>query len=559
MTAQQKDIIYIDVEDDITAIIGKVKDAKSKIVALVPPKRTGVLQSAVNLRLLARAADSADRRLVLITHNAALAGLAASADIPVAKTLQSRPEIAKVASNDNDEDEVIDGRDLPVGDHASASDDDSDKKEDVIPASSISGLNIDGESTPVSAGQRTKPDEKKPKAKKGISVPDFGSFRKKLAIGGGLGVLLIGFLIWAIWFAPRATVIVSAKTTGQVITTPVTLGSDLATSTEGASIKSIKHEEKVTQTVDFDATGEKNIGNKATGTVEFSRQSLSSATIPSGTKLTASNGRVFVTSGSVNVPASSFGPGCFPTACPGTADGDVIALEGGTEYNGASGSLSGVSGVSMAFQGSTSGGTDKMAKVVTQSDIDTAKEALTEAKQDDALKKLKDKFEKSDIIIEESFTSTSADPKSSPAVDQEAADGKATLTSEVTYTLIGISRDEMNEYLDSAVESTLTDKERQRVYKNGADDIRFEDFNAADADNKNDSVTLVATAQVGPKINEDEIKDHAKGKRSGEIIGDIKAIDGVSDVEVKFSPFWVTGVPDDINKISVEFKLLENG
>ena len=49
-----KDVIYIDVEDDITAIISKVKASKEKIVALVPPKRVGVLQSAVNLHLLSR-------------------------------------------------------------------------------------------------------------------------------------------------------------------------------------------------------------------------------------------------------------------------------------------------------------------------------------------------------------------------------------------------------------------------------------------------------------------------------------------------------------------------
>lgn len=554
MTAQQKDIIYIDVEDDITAIIGKVKDAKLKIVALVPPKRTGVLQSAVNLRLLARAADGADKRLVLITHNAALAGLAASADIPVAKTLQSRPEVAKVASNDDDDDEVIDGNDLPVGDHARGSGGESDKKEDIIPASSISGLDIDGESQPADMTPRSKSGEKKPTAKRGISVPDFGSFRKRLAIGAAAGVLLIGFFVWAIWFAPRATVVVSAKTTGQAITTPVTLGADLTTSAKDATIKSIKYEEKMTQTVDFEATGSKNVGNKATGTVEFSRQSQSPSTVPAGTKLTANNGRVFVTNSAVTIPAST---PCFPVWCAGEADVDVTASEGGTGYNGISGGVNGVSGVTATFSGSTSGGTDKTAKVVSQEDIDKAKEALTEAKQGDALKKLKDKFEKSDIIIEESLTPTGGDPKSSPALDQEATDGKATLTSEVTYTLIGISREEMNDYLDSAVESTLTDKERQRVYKNGIDGIVFEDFHAADADNKSDAVTVVATAQIGPKINEDEIKEHAKGKRSGEIIGDIKAIDGVSDVEVKLSPFWVTGVPDDIKKINVEFKLLE--
>ena len=38
-----KDVIYIDVDDDVTAIIGKIKKAKEKIVALVPPKRAGAL------------------------------------------------------------------------------------------------------------------------------------------------------------------------------------------------------------------------------------------------------------------------------------------------------------------------------------------------------------------------------------------------------------------------------------------------------------------------------------------------------------------------------------
>ena len=46
----KKDVIYIDIEDDITTIIEKVKEAATSIVALVPPKRVGVLQSIVNLK-----------------------------------------------------------------------------------------------------------------------------------------------------------------------------------------------------------------------------------------------------------------------------------------------------------------------------------------------------------------------------------------------------------------------------------------------------------------------------------------------------------------------------
>jgi phosphoglycerate dehydrogenase-like enzyme len=62
-----KSVIYIDTEDDITSIIDRVKEAESDIVALVPPKRNGVLQSVVNLKLLKRSASGADKKIVLIT------------------------------------------------------------------------------------------------------------------------------------------------------------------------------------------------------------------------------------------------------------------------------------------------------------------------------------------------------------------------------------------------------------------------------------------------------------------------------------------------------------
>ena len=68
----QKDVIYIDVEDDVTSIIGKIKAANSNIVALVPPKRIGAIQSAVNLKLVHRAAERVDKKLVIITNNNAL-------------------------------------------------------------------------------------------------------------------------------------------------------------------------------------------------------------------------------------------------------------------------------------------------------------------------------------------------------------------------------------------------------------------------------------------------------------------------------------------------------
>ncbi|MBC7581656.1 hypothetical protein H7097_02175, partial [Aeromicrobium sp.] len=51
-----KETVYVDIDDEITAIIEKVRSSQQKIVALVLPKRASVLQSIVNMKLLKRTA-----------------------------------------------------------------------------------------------------------------------------------------------------------------------------------------------------------------------------------------------------------------------------------------------------------------------------------------------------------------------------------------------------------------------------------------------------------------------------------------------------------------------
>ena len=50
-----KEVIYLEPEDDITDILTKLQRAKQKLVALVPPKKATMLRSAVNMKLVARA------------------------------------------------------------------------------------------------------------------------------------------------------------------------------------------------------------------------------------------------------------------------------------------------------------------------------------------------------------------------------------------------------------------------------------------------------------------------------------------------------------------------
>ena len=84
-----KEIIYIDPSDDITDIISKIKEAKNKTIALVPPKKATVLQSSVNFKLIAKTAQTNDKDISLITTSDSLKHLAANAKIPVASNTKS--------------------------------------------------------------------------------------------------------------------------------------------------------------------------------------------------------------------------------------------------------------------------------------------------------------------------------------------------------------------------------------------------------------------------------------------------------------------------------------
>lgn len=557
-----KDVIYIDVEDDITAIIGKVKEANEKIVALVPPKRIGVLQSSVNLRLLSRAAEQSDKRLVLITNNAALSALASAAKVPVAKNLQSKPELAPIAALDVDNGEdIIDGSQLPVGELARTADGPSKA------TTAFGSVAIDDAITQNAAEEPTKATPpmpgatpQKPRVKSGIKVPNFASFRKKLVLIIAAAVLFVGFLVWAIFFAPSATVVITARTTESSANAKVTLASTANTDMAANTLKSVTEELKKDLSVEFEATGKKDVGEKAQGQVIFKNcESMSAQTVPAGTAIT-SNGKTFTTQSAVSVPAGSGGfGGC---SSPGTSGAvGVTAQDIGEQYNVANGTTFSVAGHSSS-SGSVyfnavastdmSGGSKKQVKVVSDDDIQKAGEEFARQNSDDAKKQLTSEFDDTFTILDQSFKTAQGNPQSTPASGQEVSSGKAKLTATVTYSLSAVTKADVAKFLGDYFDQQLKDTQDQRVYDNGSGGATF---TSVTVNNNGITANLVATAKIGPKIEDSTIKDGAKGKRYGEIQSAIEAIQGVDDVDVKFWPFWVSSAPNDTNRIKVEFNL----
>lgn len=535
-----KDVIYIDVEDDITTIIGNIKASKEKIIALVPPSRVGVLQSAVSMRLLQRTAEQNGKRLVLISNNHALASLAAAAKIPVAKNLQSKPELAEVPVLKVDDDEVIDGEMLPVGELARAAE---GKNKDAAVLEAIQAGAVDGE--PAAA---TRPRAKAAKAAKSTKgskkVPEFSSFRKKLFLIGGGVLALIIFMVWAIWFAPRATVVITAKTIPVTVGDNVTLSTSATTSAKNKVMKVIRQEEKKDLSVDFTPTGKKEVGDKATGQVRLSIRDIDllGKTVPAGTELSSSSGVVFVTDSAATFTLENY---------RGVVVG-ITAAKIGSSYNGAVGSVDGApSGVSARIVDATTGGSSKEVTVVSADDVSKATSKLEDEKDSSLRSKLESAFGESSIVIGDSYQEKRSKPSSSVAVGSEAS-GSVTLKSTLTASMVAVDKVDLSNYLKQAIEIEIDGKKDQKIYGDGADEAKFTQFNQ---DGDTSIVRLTANGTIGPEVDESEVKDQARGKNYGDIQSSIESIDGVEDVETKFWPFWVSTVPDDVNRIKVEFKL----
>lgn len=534
----KKDVVYIDTEDDITSIISRVKDSNSNIVALVPPKRVGVLQSIVNLKLLKRAAEQADRRIVLITNDAALTGLAAGLSLPVAKNLQSKPEISSIEPVDSSDDDVIEGEEIVLDKQASVEDMDVESDDAAVPRKALGTAAFSGRSVKKTSSLAKK-------------LPNFDAFRKKLFFIIGGVVVMAGVLVWALIFAPEADVTIKART-NVVNINKVLQVRDGAKLDAGQNIlPSVVKQIKKTETADVTATGKKDVGEKATGSVKLTNSDFSAVTLNAGVVLKSSNGMQYVTNNTVTVPKGT----CKSTSSctPGSTMVGVTAAASGPAYNGAVGDMtSSAFGdfLSATLTSPTAGGTTKEVTVISQEDVDKAAEQLKTADANVVREELKKQFTSAEIAISEAFVVEPGNPSVSPAVGQESATAKLSL--ETTYTIVGFKRTDLVQVYTAFINSEINSKKNQKIYETGDKTTKFSEFVKSEGGY---TIRATATAQVGPNIDQEKLKEDIAGLREGDVREKINSIDGVEDVDVKFPYFWVNTIPNDSKKIHITFTM----
>lgn len=551
MAIPTKDTIYIDIDDEITGIINKMQSSDGSVVALVLPKRASVLQSIVNMRLLKRAADEAKKKVILITSESGLLPLAGAAGVQVAKSLDSAPSVPRAPDSD-DKEETIDEDAGEVRDTeitaATAGAIAVGALAGLPPKDEVETLELDDDEPVVDTADGTghvdlKPVTVKKNAK--LKVPNFNKFRLSLFVVGTLLVLLVGGFVYANNVLPKAVITIntdaiainsSINTTLSTTATKV----DLTTGTIPAKIVS----EPKTYTQQVTATGTKNNGTKATGTVTVSVicttpvSSISSGVGISSSKLT------FITTSKLIFGAGIPSGGHF--VCSG--DVAVIAQQGGTNYNLSANSSFSVAGYP-AMTGSNSsaftGGTDDTKTVLSQSDIDSATAKIV---TDSAAVKLDlaAQLTKAGYVPVQSTLNAST-----PVVTASANVGdvvaNATITNVITYSMYGVKEADLKSLVDNNISSQI-DTAKQSILTEGLSAATYTLQNRSDTVAQ---VTLETSATVGPQLNATLIHKQVLGKKVGDVKSLLAGSPGVTSVDVKLSPFWVTSVPKGSSKVTI--------
>ncbi|MFH1610352.1 MAG: hypothetical protein ABIA91_00490 [Patescibacteria group bacterium] len=301
----------------------------------------------------------------------------------------------------------------------------------------------------------------------------------------------------------------------------------------------------------FEATGEKNIGEKARATANIYNYTGRSAPVTSKVELIHSSGKKYFLTQTVTVPGASVSD--IGEVVPGEITVEVEASEAGEDFNQSSGRLN-ISVLTLEMQGKIyveaqefTGGTSEVVQVVSQEDLDNAQEDLIDKLTPDLKDKLKDELKKTNLVIRDEL----ADLKIINIEKSSDLDGETnefTMKIEAEIQALVFKEEELKKFLKSTALIDLPDN--KMIAKDDLGQLTFdiEDFNL---DNETADLKAQIKYDIFPQVDLDGFKELIKGKPQNDARRIIMQQDNVKDVRFDFSLSLSNKVPNNLNKIDV--------
>ena len=398
-----------------------------------------------------------------------------------------------------------------------------------------------------------------------LQVPKIG-FKPKPTSFAVLGALLIfGYVGLKILFGlPNANINIVVNSQ------PLTKSISIKVDTAGTTNKEQKILTGETASINVDesmttkTTGEKIIGEKATGKIKMYNKTDNEKEFKSGTEIIYDkddNELKYELTDDVSVPARTYtpdpnDPNAGGTYQNGEAAADIQALEIGSKYNITKGSALAIDEQSISnFSANTEedidGGKEETLEAVAQEDLDKLQTDVTKIIQDKSLLELEKSLSPGQKIVNGSESTTFSTVDFDKEVGDEAEE--VTLKQSATSTALVYNSRDLDELMDKVVQEFIPDgfilstKERT-VNVEVLGNTGTTELNTTKAD-----IQVTLKTFVVPDITEENLMEQIKGKSVSETQKILGSIRNIKTYEFKLSPkIPIFGkVPTDENRIHI--------
>ncbi|MCL2371174.1 hypothetical protein FWC63_00295 [Candidatus Saccharibacteria bacterium] len=570
-----KEIIHIEVDEDIAGIIGRVMAAKEKVVAVVAPKNLGALRSAMNLKLLKKAAKNSGKVTVVISDNPAMKNLAGVAGVALAPNLETKPTIPEVSVAEGQivVEELRSGEPLTI-----AGDLDGDGQDDILPKSPAKEIDMESGEEITSKDKDTdgiasEADQANKKRKFNALTSKVDKvWQKALIIGAfGVGAMAIGVAVMVIAVRPQAVVNITTQMDNIDVRRDVRFqlnNNDVPGGLFALQERNLEAE----QVEEFEATGEREEGTRASGQITI--RHCGPASQLTTDNFFEANGRRYRLGAAVTLP----GAPCGNENNWGTTTVVVTAAEIGDEFNLASGQSMILSTDRESYQtrvtsNGISGGTRQIIRIVSEEDVRNALAQMDGTSVEEGRSRLIASLEDDRYAFSLTFRHESGAVEVTPRVGEPVGNGgRATVRRTQTFRIMTTSRTDMERFAMQLAEQTAGE---QTVYDIGSftDGRLFlerieitqqtggttcepdaEDCVPTPGQVREMTASMKTIARVGDEIPEDEVRAAIVQMAVGDAQREVSGFPGVQRVSINLTPFWVRRLPRDQSRIEINIR-----
>lgn len=540
--------IYLEASEEITSVIDRLRQSGGKSVTFVVPAGATLIQSIVNLKLLKRAAAASGKSVEIVTGDrmgrnlaaqvgftvfGSLEDLKASKPFKAAALPKTPPKAAKadgiVAAEPAAKPVKMTSRPVP------------EELPEEVPSPTP-------ESKPAKAAAAATgaaaPASKPGGGRKLPSLAFFGAAKSKkgMMIGGGLVLLLLVILLVTYVFA-SATITITPKADPADTAADVTASKDVQTVSESGTMPAQVVSADEQQSGSFQATGQKDIGSKASGTVNVTNcVDSNSHTLPAGSALT-SGSATFVSNSAATIPPAGVSGG--KVVCSSPAAVSVTATQAGSQYN-VSGAGFSVPALGMSGTGTTSGGSTKTVTVISQDDLDKAKASLSDKVKSSAIDELKKKLSPDQPVLD---GATSVDVSSfTPSAPAGTQTDNFTAQENGTATLLTYHKGDLKQLLVGQIQGKVAAGKQVIAPESGIQTT------VVSVDAKSGTLRLHATLNgfVADKFDTAALAESVKGKSITDARKSFLNHSDIAETEISVWPSYKGRLPFFANKITIK-------